>query len=762
MVDIDTNAENRSKKMNQRTQKFIRIIIACSIILLTQTIFISAFAETNSPTAIAASEIDISPTEFSLNVQQGRSTSSNLTIDNLGDATLNWSIDVSTGGTTATGLWTLHYDWDCDGTIGSTDLTLNSDNSFTTGEGHSGTWTQTDNLIVFTFTGGTGTVYTGYIAGPVMAGTSDTNIGLTGCWEALHPPLSTASIADNGYSSAAEFSPGPNAAPVDEFGERDSQQAAATWLSAIPDSGATPGSNSTGVSIDVNATGLGLGNHYGLLRVRSDDPDEALIAVPVVIDVLAPDIAVSSAGYSIQLPEGGSSRRSLTIDNLTDTELSWTVEVSTGSTNLLGEWILNFDWGCTGSPGVTTITFNSDNTFTTGDDGSGTWSQINNEIEFTFTTTTQYRGYIAGLHMAGTSDAGGGLTGCWETMRPPAQLVGLQSRDRTAGGEISKNPNATTYLRLDADVALDVVSAWLSVLPDSGSVNGINSETVSVDIDALGLAPDTYYGLLRLKSNDPDEALIALPVVLEIISAPDIKIHPASFDLTAPLGGDDTQNLKIDNLGSLPLDWTVDLSTGGLISQGVWNLIFDWGCTGSPGNTLLTLNSDFTFTTDDGGSGTWSQTENMVGWTYTNGTHYTGYIAGTVMAGTMQLTDGFPGCWEAIRPPQQTITLKSGEYTSGGDPSVDRGTFTKQLPIQVDAQQLASTWLSLTPDMGTIPGSNSQNAAVSADATGLTLGMYYGLMRIRSNDPDEALIAVPVKLTVGQSKTYLPLLLNKP
>lgn len=746
--------------MIQRNHRFIRILIAGVIILLTQTIFISAFAETNSPTTIGPPEIEISPSNFSLSVQQGSSTSSNLTIDNLGDATLNWSIDVSTGDTDATGSWTLYYDWFCDGTPGVTSLSLNPDNTFTTGQAESGTWTQTNNQIDFTFTGGT--VYTGYIAGAVMAGTSDAGGGQIGCWEALRPPISTGSITDSGYSSAGEFSAGPDTDPVQKIGELDQPQAASVWLSAIPDSGATGGGNSAGVSIEVNSVGLGVGNHYGLLRVRSDDPDEALIAVPVVIEVIAPDISVFPSGYSVLLSEGGSRSTALTVDNLTDTELSWTIDVSTGSTNILGDWIINYDWGCTGFPGNTTITFNSDNTFTTGQAESGTWSQVNNEIVFTFTTTAQYIGYIAGPAMAGTSDSGFGSTGCWEAERPPTQLVSLQSGERTAAGEIATNPLNSTYQKVDSHITPLAVSFWLTVIPDSGTVNGINSEIVPVYVDAAGLPSGIYYGLLRIKSNDPDEALIAWPVELEITSAPDIKVNPAKFNLTVPLGGNDTQNLKIDNLGSLSLDWSIDLSTGGLNSQGVWNLIFDWGCTGSPGNTLLTLNPDFTFTTNDDGSGTWSQTENIVDWTYTNGTYYYGYIAGATMAGKMQQTSGFPGCWEAVRPPKQTVTLKSGKLTSGGDPSVESEAHTLQLQLDSTILQPELAWLSITPDNGTVVSNDSQNAGVNADATGLTEGMYYGLMRIRSNDPDEALIAVPVKQFVGQRKTYIPLLLNKP
>lgn len=67
-----------------------------------------------------------------------------------------------------------------------------------------------------------------------------------------------------------------------------------------------------------------------------------------------------------------------------------------------------------------------------------------------------------------------------------------------------------------------------------------------------------------------------------------------------------------------------------------------------------------------------------------------------------------------------------------------------------------TSWLSVQPDGGTLPGGASQFVSVSADASGLSAGNYAGQLSIFSNDADEGTIIVPVGLTVGlQNQVYV-------
>lgn len=89
----------------------------------------------------------------------------------------------------------------------------------------------------------------------------------------------------------------------------------------------------------------------------------------------------------------------------------------TGSRDLVRTWTLDYDWGCSGSPGVSTWTLNDDYTFLSGDGGNGTWSQIRNQLTIIYDGGTTYTGTSNNgfYQIDGTMVDGGGGTGCWSS-----------------------------------------------------------------------------------------------------------------------------------------------------------------------------------------------------------------------------------------------------------------------------------------------------------------------------------------------------------
>jgi hypothetical protein len=61
-------------------------------------------------------------------------------------------------------------------------------------------------------------------------------------------------------------------------------------------------------------------------------------------------------------------------------------------------------------------------------------------------------------------------------------------------------------------------SDWLDVNPSAGSVAPDASEVVDVIFNTAGMTEGTYWGRLRVNSNDPDESWLIVPVELEVIS----------------------------------------------------------------------------------------------------------------------------------------------------------------------------------------------------------------------------------------------------
>ena len=59
-------------------------------------------------------------------------------------------------------------------------------------------------------------------------------------------------------------------------------------------------------------------------------------------------------------------------------------------------------------------------------------------------------------------------------------------------------------------------------------------------------------------------------------------------------------------------------------------------------------------------------------------------------------------------------------------------------------------WLSVSPASGSAAGGSSSSATVTVDATGMAAGDYDALLCVTTNDPANALVQVPVSLTVEQ------------
>ena len=84
---------------------------------------------------------------------------------------------------------------------------------------------------------------------------------------------------------------------------------------------------------------------------------------------------------------------------------------------------------------------------------------------------------------------------------------------------------------------------------------------------------------------------------------------------------------------------------------GLWELWYDWGCTGVPSWTTIQFFGDGTFLTGDANDGTWTQDGCDVDWVYWNGTHYWGVMDdnGLHMEGDMWAAFPGDGCWSTDR-----------------------------------------------------------------------------------------------------------------
>jgi hypothetical protein len=96
-----------------------------------------------------------------------------------------------------------------------------------------------------------------------------------------------------------------------------------------------------------------------------------------------------------------------------------------------GTYVLHYSWGCTGSYGQASITFNSDGTFAGA--AAGSWRQREGTLLLSFSSgPAKYGGTVNGNVGSGAMSTFAGLDGCWYLTKQGTIGV-AESTDRSAG-----------------------------------------------------------------------------------------------------------------------------------------------------------------------------------------------------------------------------------------------------------------------------------------------------------------------------------------
>ncbi|MCA9751135.1 MAG: T9SS type A sorting domain-containing protein, partial [Gemmatimonadetes bacterium] len=117
-----------------------------------------------------------------------------------------------------------------------------------------------------------------------------------------------------------------------------------------------------------------------------------------------------------------------------------------------------------------------------------------------------------------------------------SSTVGIENADGSDGLEVVFN---AAYLHDGLAILFTNAPpiSWLTASPSSGLVPAFGSGAVSLDFDATGLTAGTYEAIVRILSNDQDEAVTDIPVTLTIGGATDVVVTPAAptrFELGRP------------------------------------------------------------------------------------------------------------------------------------------------------------------------------------------------------------------------------------
>jgi hypothetical protein len=110
-----------------------------------------------------------------------------------------------------------------------------------------------------------------------------------------------------------------------------------------------------------------------------------------------------------------------------------------------------------------------------------------------------------------------GGQGTFQITVPDNALPGstrMRIRIKWSGSDCGNPCGTTTYGEVE-DYTINVVG-WLSVSPTEGIITAGNSETINVHFDAADLDQGTYTANVFVHSNDPDMAVIDIPVTLVV------------------------------------------------------------------------------------------------------------------------------------------------------------------------------------------------------------------------------------------------------
>jgi len=465
----------------------------------------------------------------------------------------------------------------------------------------------------------------------------------------------------------------------------------ATWLTATPASGSTPGS----VSVSVSPQALAAGTYTGTVSITSSGASNSPKTVSVTLNVTAaalPTIAVSPASLTYNFQIGGSapaaqsialSSSGSAVSYTTATSATWlSATPASGSTPATVSVSVN-------PSGLAAGTYNGNVTLT-----SVGASNSPKTVPVTLNVTAAAANNLTATPLSLSFNyQSGGAT-------PAAQTVNLSST------------SAMSY-------SVSTSGGWLSVTPASGSTPG----SLSVSVNASGLAVGNYNGTVTVTgtgaSNAPQKIAVSLAVSSASSGNPSLNISPGTlaFNYVSGTSSSGTQNLSITSTGSA-LNLTVAASGGSWLTV-----------TPSSGSTPAMVKVS-------------ANASGMAAGTYKGTITITsGGAANSPQTVPVQLVVTSSGSGRLRVWPSRSLYF---EYEAGHSSPAPRTiqVFSTGSPLVFTAAAHGGTWLSVTPSGGTTPGPLS----ISVDPTGLASGTYSGTINIAA--PGTTPVNLPVILRV--------------
>jgi hypothetical protein len=468
----------------------------------------------------------------------------------------------------------------------------------------------------------------------------------------------------------------------------------ATWLTATPASGSTPGS----VAVSVAPGSLAAGTYTGTVSISSATASNSPKTVAVTLTVTAaalPTISANPASLNFAYQIGGS------------TPASQTVAIASSGSAVNFTTATSATWLSATPPSGTTP------------------GNVTVAINPSGLAAGSYNGSVT-INSAGASNSPKSIPVSLTVTSAPVTTLTVSPANLSFAYQTGGAVPASQSINVTGSSVLSYTAtssgSWLSVTPGSGNTPG----SLTASVNPSGLAAGSYTGTITVTaagaSNSPQKVAVSLTVTAAT-GNPALNISPGTVSFSYAVGSTTagTQKITVASSGSV-------LSVNAVAAGGAWLSV-----TPASGSTPATL----TVTANPSGlaAGTYNGTVTVT----STGASNTPQTIPVKLVITTTTGTGKLRIW----PPRAAYF----EYESGHSMPSPRSirVMSTGSPLSYTAAAHGGTWLSVTPSGGTTPGSLS----ISVDPTGLASGTYTATVAISASGASGLNLPVVLKVASG-------------
>jgi len=311
-----------------------------------------------------------------------------------------------------------------------------------------------------------------------------------------------------------------------------------SWMRIDEEGDTTAAGSSDIIYVTVDPQGLAAGTVTGTVTIASDDANEPTVVVTVNMTIVgSAQVAVQPSEITTLVSPGSTKAETLYVANAGNTLLEYYLHRSS-------EWItLTPDWGRALSGERDTIIISIDAS-SLANGSYSEWVRVDHNDPDQSSITIPLTIMVA--------PEGPALEYSPDQISAIIELNGRESYDI-----ILENPGSELLIW-----SATCPDGWVIPDPDSSTIVSGGKDTIAVTLDVTGIATGSYSTNLWLHTNDPNHAVVGIPVSVEIVEpGPRMSISPESINVTVKAHEVIQDTIWITNDGTVDLHWNGARST---------------------------------------------------------------------------------------------------------------------------------------------------------------------------------------------------------